>query len=406
MKPLQLTDLFPASYRGVSFLTSATTTTGGRKDVLHEFPNRDLQNIEDLGLRPRSFSINAVITGDNYIVERNDLLIKLEEGESGVLVHPFFGSINNVVCRSYSLSQSEANLGVATFSIEFAVSNSTGLPVPAQSVISSISNRKDDVFKNTSNLIKDDYNVTTSFIGNFNAAKAKILQINDALDKASRFLQPATTKINEFNALISEIKRNINSLTVAPEALATAIDNIFILFGNLFSNPLDQTQATAQLFNFGSDDLEIIETTAGLQERANNNQILNAATNTLALAISYESSASTQFGNVQSLNAAEQALEDQYQFIINPPDGVTVISTGLDDETLQSITDTRTDTQTFFNGQRLTVSQVVEARTNTLPATVIAYQYYQDSTRGQELIQLNNEPNVTFLKGEIQVLSQ
>lgn len=80
-------------------------------------------------------------------------------------------------------------------------------------------------------------------------------------------------------------------------------------------------------------------------------------------------------------------------------------TTGLDDETLQSITDTRTDTQNFFNGQRLTVSQVVEARTNTLPATVIAYQYYQDSTRGQELIQLNNEPNVTFLQGEIQVLS-
>jgi len=89
--PLQLSDLFEASYKNVAFLSPSTTITGGRKDILHEFPNRDLQNIEDLGLRPRSFTITAIITGDLYIVQRDRLLAKLEEGGTGVLVHPFFG---------------------------------------------------------------------------------------------------------------------------------------------------------------------------------------------------------------------------------------------------------------------------------------------------------------------------
>ena len=281
--PLQLSDLFSASYQSVSFLSPSTTTTGGRKDIIHEFPNRDTQNIEDLGLRPRSFNITAIITGDFYTAQRDRILSKLEGGEEGVLVHPFFGTINNVVCRSYSLSQSELDLGVATFNIEFAVSNSTGLPVGSTNIISSISNKKNDVFKNTFNLIKNFYNVTTSFIGNFNSAKAKILQIIDDLDRASQFLPADVTKINEFNALSSAIKRNINSLTVDPEGLATVNNDIFDQFSELFSTDSDQTQANAQLFNFGSDDLEIIETTAGLQERANKNQIINAVTNTLAL---------------------------------------------------------------------------------------------------------------------------
>ena len=158
------------------------------------------------------------------------------------------------------------------------------------------------------------------------------------------------------------------------------------------------TAATAQIFNFGADDTVIIPSTAGLQQRKNNNDILNASTNTLALAISYQSAASIEFGNVNELNTQEQILEDQYQFIVDNP--------GLDDETLQAITNTRTETQSFFNDQRLTVSQIVDARTNTLPATVIAYQYYKDSTRGQEIINLNDEPNVSFLQGAIKVLSK
>ena len=88
-------------------------------------------------------------------MQRDRLLGKLEEGGTGVLVHPFFGTINNVVCRNYSLSQNESDLGIATFNIEFAVSNSTGLPVGSQSVIASIFNRTTEVFNNVFNLIND-----------------------------------------------------------------------------------------------------------------------------------------------------------------------------------------------------------------------------------------------------------
>ena len=116
------------------------------------------------------------------------------------------------------------------------------------------------------------------------------------------------------------------------------------------------------------------------------------------MSISYQSAAQIEFNNIEQLERQENELEQQYQLIVE--------NEGLDDDTLQSITDTRTETQGFFNDQRLNVSQVIDAITNTLPARVIAYQYYKDSTRGQELIVLNEEPNVSFMQGRIKVLSQ
>ncbi len=396
--PLQLSDLFTASYKNVAFLSPSTSTTGGRKDIIHEFPNRDLQNIEDLGLRPRSFNITAIITGDLYIVQRDRLLAKLEEGGVGVLVHPYFGTINNVVCRSYTLDQSEADLGIATFNIDFAVSNSTGLPVASQSVIASITNRVNEVFNNVFNLINDRYRTTTQFIENFDQSKLKISQIIAIVDRAALFLSPDSTKINEFKAVSDAFKRNINSLVVDSEGLATANNDLFTEFSTLYSESAAQLSATAQIFNFGEGDTLINTTTAGLQERQNNFDILNASTNTLSLSISYQSAAQIEFNNIEQLERQENELEQQYQLIVE--------NEGLDDDTLQSITDTRTETQGFFNDQRLNVSQVIDAITNTLPARVIAYQYYKDSTRGQELIVLNEEPNVSFMQGRIKVLSQ
>ncbi len=396
--PLQLSDLFTASYKNVAFLSPSTTTTGGRKDIVHEFPNRDLQNIEDLGLRPRAFNITAIITGDLYTVQRDRLLQKLEQGGTGVLVHPFFGTINNVVCRNYTLSQNETDLGIATFNIEFAVSNSTGLPVASQSVIASISNQKTRVFSNVFNLISDRYRTTTQFIDNFDQAKSKISEIISFVDRAALFLPADSEKINEFKAVSDAFKRNINSLVVDSEGLATANNDLFTEFSTIYSDSAAQLSATAQIFNFGEDDTLINTTTAGLQERQNNFDILNASTNTLSLSIGYESAAQIEFNNIEQLERQENELEQQYQLIVENP--------GLDDDTLQSITDTRKQTQQFFNDQRLNVSQVVDAITNTLPARVIAYQYYKDSSRGEELITLNEEPNVSFMQGRIKVLSK
>ncbi len=79
--------------RNHEILVNSTSTSGGRKDVKHEFPNSTFQTIEDLGARQRIYQIAAIINEPNYINKRDSLLRVLEEGGLGTLIHPFYGRI-------------------------------------------------------------------------------------------------------------------------------------------------------------------------------------------------------------------------------------------------------------------------------------------------------------------------
>ena len=65
-----LDQLSPASYKGAPFLVNRVSTSGGRKTVQHDFPNSNIQVIEDLGLSPREYRISAIIAEPNYIQKK------------------------------------------------------------------------------------------------------------------------------------------------------------------------------------------------------------------------------------------------------------------------------------------------------------------------------------------------
>ena len=59
--------LLPASFRGVPFEVSSGSLKGGRRTVVHEYPQRDKPYVEDLGKAARQITIEAFFVGDNYI---------------------------------------------------------------------------------------------------------------------------------------------------------------------------------------------------------------------------------------------------------------------------------------------------------------------------------------------------
>ena len=68
--------------------------------------------------------------------------------------------------------------------------------------------------------------------------------------------------------------------------------------------------------------------------------------------------------------------------------------------------DQRKVTQQFFNDQKLDAQQVITVSTQILPARIIAFQYYGDSTDGARIAILNDEINVSFLEGDIQIFTE
>ena len=67
--------------------------------------------------------------------------------------------------------------------------------------------------------------------------------------------------------------------------------------------------------------------------------------------------------------------------------------------------DQRTVTQQFFDDQKLDVQQIITVNTQRLPARVIAYQYYGASLQGASIAVLNDEINVSFLEGNIEIFT-
>ena len=294
-----LEELLPASYKGIGFLVSSSSIVGGRKDQLHEFPNSNKQTIEDFGLLPRSYSLTAWITGEKYLANRDALLSALEDGEAGVLSHPFYGEIQDIVARSFTISETMSELGRAEISIKFDISNDIGLPQQTENTLSTINSNNVLLQDAAIAEIAENWEVDESFSGNFASAQDKLSSLSDTYSSASSVVVQATDKINEFNSDVSSFSNDINSLIKKPQELADSIKNISSGMDALFVTADSQFEAWKGLFGFGDSDIESVNVTAGTTQRNNNNSVLNSSMQCQALGYAYVAGASATYHTVE-----------------------------------------------------------------------------------------------------------
>lgn len=77
----------------------------------------------------------------------------------------------------------------------------------------------------------------------------------------------------------------------------------------------------------------------------------------------------------------------------------------LNTESILALDTIRTTTQDVFDDQKLSAKRVIEVRVNVTPARLLSFQYYGDSSRGEEIAKLNKEINVSYMEGNIKVLT-
>lgn len=124
--------LHPASFRGVPFQINGADMGAGRRVQLHEYPQRDMPWVEDLGRATREIALEAFLIGADYIDQVNRLLAALETAGPGTLVHPWLGTMR--VCLSAPARvRFDSGLGVATVSLSFVESGELSFPTPASS---------------------------------------------------------------------------------------------------------------------------------------------------------------------------------------------------------------------------------------------------------------------------------
>jgi hypothetical protein len=110
-----------ASFRGVEFAVSEASFTGGRRSVMHEFPQRDVPYTQDLGRKGKVFQVSGFVIGDDYLARRDRLINALDRKGKGELVHPYYGKLT-VQSGDYSVKESADSGGMAEFSMSFSQS--------------------------------------------------------------------------------------------------------------------------------------------------------------------------------------------------------------------------------------------------------------------------------------------
>jgi prophage DNA circulation protein len=132
-------NLGQATFKGVPFsVHMESVPEAGRKKVLHEYPNRDTRFIEDLGLLPKKFTLDAYVHGQDWIDKADNLRKVLEEATAGRLELPVLGGINNIFALTYSENSKMTEVGIINFTLEFAIGTDSTGPFRAPATIQDV----------------------------------------------------------------------------------------------------------------------------------------------------------------------------------------------------------------------------------------------------------------------------
>ena len=126
-----LAELLPGSYLGASFLVeSHQEQLQSRKEVVHQYPLKNTQFIQDLGRMPRNFQLKAIIGNDDglYFSKRAALEEALSLDIAGILVHPFAGVFFVRQTKPATVQEDITTLSKAVFSLHFGETTSGVFP--------------------------------------------------------------------------------------------------------------------------------------------------------------------------------------------------------------------------------------------------------------------------------------
>ncbi|GKW40691.1 phage morphogenesis protein [Pectobacterium carotovorum subsp. carotovorum] len=138
-----------ASFRGVKFDVINARDSAQRDIAQHEYPNMDGADIQDLGLKPHSSQMQAVVWGDDYEPRLQSLLDALRKPGAAELIHPVFGAMPNMLAVVFQVNHDADNVNYCTIDMQF-VQSKTGNPFFVKDYPLS---KADEIFNQTQLLI-------------------------------------------------------------------------------------------------------------------------------------------------------------------------------------------------------------------------------------------------------------
>lgn len=387
-------ELKVASYKNVEFLFKSAKTTGGVKRQIFSYPNSNRQSIEEFGTAPRSFELVSVIPFEDYENQKASLLRALESGGAGTLVHPTFGSINGVKAGAYTINETITELGRAEVTMRFDIDNAAGIPQQAANSVSQVNQDNQTLLAGLNSNLADNWDISSP--NNYDDGVSTAQSVASLFKSASEGTGQIADHIDEYRRDLDNFTDSINQLVVNPTALSNGVGSLFNSLNNLYEAPGDAFTAFKSLFGYGDDDPEINPTTADLAERKKNRDLMRGVMKCEALGYAYVASADTEYQTDRDVDQANDELEQQY--LISVAEDISNASVG-------DLNNIRTQANATLAEIRISARRIITITTKRIPLSVLAYKYYGSTDLVDTLQQLNNLDQISFVEGDVEILT-
>jgi len=428
-------------FRGVPCLPVSSSVTSGRKLIVHEYPNTDRRDTQDLGLLQDTFALTLRIhgTGADYIQKRDDFRTALNTKGRGLLEHHELGD-HNVFVSTYSLREETSRGGIADFTVTFIKADLSIFPEESADNLPKINQGRQNVLNSISNNIANEWVNPNGKVVNFSDAQQKLLSVAETFVTSVESIQTGGIQglIRGIGGLASLPGIEDLSITTTFETLVEQVGGIEVLnqlsetsdfqsilesfviainpnilkafdLGNDFIGLFDAASRTASspeagldlykpMLTFGDDDVPIQPTTQDRIERINNRIVLNNNMQMGALAESYQFASQKQYKNDKQLQDVQDSLEAQYQKINEDTSQITI-------KPRIQLSALRNEMRKFFEQESVSTPKITTVETNLIPATVFTHEFYGNLDQLDAIIDLNDFDNLSFITGDVDILT-
>jgi prophage DNA circulation protein len=224
--------LRPAKFREASFFVLDTRDEFGRRNVLHQYPFRDIPYAEDLGKEADTFVINGYVIQslDNnfdHWDERDALRDALKETGPGTLVHPYLGEIQVSVIGKTTLTQtSSRDQGIARFTMTFVESGQRIYPSQSISIEVSVDNEATTAEANVTESFEETGNEETAYDFDDTMDSSTGIALN-MMKATLATLKTTSSVISDAKLKVTQAQATLSSGAGTPSTISSIISNGF-----------------------------------------------------------------------------------------------------------------------------------------------------------------------------------
>jgi prophage DNA circulation protein len=373
--------LRPGRFRTAAFHVDYAEESGGRRDVLHEFPQRDDVLVEDLGRGPREFSLDVLVVGDDYMAARDALIEACDAAGTGELVHPWRGT-TTAWCRGWRMRETSDEGGIARFTLTFtrapaAAPAETAAPLAGLEAAAAASAQEglDGLTRGFS---------VAGLPGHLaDGAAGRVQVLADALGPSLARLGGLRDRAARAALMAAELRSRALELVRTVPNLGGAAQALIAQARLLASTPRAAFRELIGLIGFSTGDRAPGATPARLAEAAN----ADALERLVALTAAAEAARAAATVELDSYEDA-RALRDELADALDAR--ALALADAGDDAGHARLTALRLAAVRVLSARGATLARVYAyAPARVEPALVIAHRLYGDATRAEEIVRRN-----------------